>query len=108
MKKALRREVVEREIDFERDPAVRDKFDPRSGSGASAVPPSQASLGQLIQKASAQLPANEEAAFYKARANYEQQQYEQDRHKRQMVELGLTTAIILLGGLVAILYLLRG
>lgn len=111
LKKALRREIVEREIDFERDPALRDKIDPaRAGASSGAAAPigGKDALGRMIERASASLPADsEEKAFYKARANYETQQREIEEKKRQLVDLVFGITIAALAVIAALVYFLR-
>ncbi len=46
VKRALRQEVLEREIDFERDPVLRD----RAGAGPTSLAPVSATLDSLIEK----------------------------------------------------------
>lgn len=104
LKKALRQEVVEREIDFERDPAMRDQphqVTPVSSSTASG----RAALNTLLKKAAANLPDNsEEVAFFKARAHYETAQHAQQQKQRRLIDIALTSAIIILISAVILLY----
>jgi hypothetical protein len=106
VKKILRQEIVEHEIDFERDPAVRDVAVP-GPSGSTAVRTNKAALDQLLEKASASLGDNgpEAVAYYKARAAYEQEQ--QDQVKHRLIDVGLTVTITILIVLVIVLYLTR-
>lgn len=107
IKKALRQEIVEREIDFERDPDLRDMAPgglPASGGGSSG----QAALEKML--AGAKVPgvdASQEAAYYQARAAYEARQAEQ-HNSRKVVDVAMTTIILLLVGLVTFLIVTRG
>jgi hypothetical protein len=104
LKKALRREVVEREIDFERDPAMRDVA---VGAGPVATGGGKATLNRLVEKASARVvdAPNEQLAFYKARAQYETKQHEQEQHQHKIIDIALGTVITVLTGLIIVLYL---
>jgi hypothetical protein len=101
LKKALRQEVVEREIDFERDPAMRDMAHQAaipSGGGKTV-------LDNLLQKAASSLPAGEEeAAFFKARDHYAALQTQQHQ-KRRFIDIGLAAVIATLLALVLFLVL---
>jgi hypothetical protein len=93
--KALKVEITEREIDFERDPALRDMA-PTIGGGGTAVG-GKAALDQMLEKASQNIAASsEEAAFYKARAAYETQQFRQQQQQRHLVDAALVTTIVVL------------
>lgn len=105
LKQALRREVVEREIDFERDPRMRgqdgDVTTQANGAGGGA-----AAIDQLVQKAAAGIGSpDEQAGFYRARELYETNQ--QDQSKRRAADITMMTVI---AGLTAIItyLLLRG
>ncbi len=105
IKKALQAEIVEREIDFERDPAMRDMA--LAGSGG-ADGTGKATLNKLIEKASQQVAGSEEAAFFRARANYEADQLEQRHKQRRLIDISLTAAIALLIAIVIFLIVRRG
>ncbi len=105
IKKALQAEIVEREIDFERDPAMRDMAQAGSGGADGA---GKATLNKLIEKASEQVAGSEEAAFFRARANYEAEQIDQQQKQRRLVDVSLTAAIALLIAIVIFLILRRG
>lgn len=111
LKKALRREIVEREIDFERDPVMRD-MSPAGPSGGNSTTPvggGQTALNQLVEKAAASLPAaSEQAAFYKARAAYEVDQSNRQKKRQQIMDVSLTAIIILLLGMVIFFAITRG
>ncbi|HEY5152873.1 MAG TPA: hypothetical protein VII55_02765 [Candidatus Saccharimonadales bacterium] len=109
LKKALRREVVEREIDFERDPLVRDMI-PQSmpGSTGSGNGQSNKALDQLLERAAIKISdSGEEAAFFKARAIYEAEQLQQHKQQRRMIDLGVAAAIAILLMLIITLFLTR-
>jgi hypothetical protein len=106
LKKALRREIIEREIDFERDPAVRDMVPDQaassSGGGANTA------LNQLLEKATASVNDDaEEVAFFKARARYEASQLQQHKKQRQLIDFVIAIALIILVALVIAMYLSR-
>lgn len=105
LKKALRREVIEREIDFERDPAMRDlAAQAPVGTGGS-----KATLNDLLQKASLSVvDTTEEVAFFKARARYEATQEEQHEQQRRLIDISLVSAIVVLITAVIFLYLRKG
>ncbi len=104
VKKVLRREIVEREIDFERDPAMRD----RPGQAVSTGGGSHADLNQLLEKAGASLPeSDEEVAFYRARAAYEANEQVAQKQRRRLVDTSMTVIIVVLVAVVALLLLTR-
>lgn len=101
VKKALRREIVEREIDFERDPVMRDHAShDLSGDGGSL-------RALLAQQGSAAADNEEEVAFYKARASYEASQSDQQRSRRKLMDVSLVAVILFLCATITILYLRR-
>jgi hypothetical protein len=101
LKKALRQEIVEREIDFERDPAMRDQ----ASSGGGAVAGGKSTLNELIEKAAVTVTASgEQAAFYKARAAYQASEFKQEQQKRRLMDISLVTTIAFLTG--AVIYLM--
>lgn len=105
IQKALRREIVEREIDFERDPALRD-MSTASAAGGGAT--GKAALDQLVQQASANMPHDdEETAYYRARATYESDQYKQQQRHRQVMDFSMVAIILILIGLVVLLVITR-
>lgn len=101
VKKALRREIVEREIDFERDPAMRDhtSHDPTGAAGSLQA--------LLARQSSAAADNEEEVAFYKARASFEASQHEQQRSRRQIMDASLVGLILILCAAIIVLYLRR-
>ena len=104
IKKALRREIVEREVDFERDPILRDNA-PQPGLSAGGT---ATTLKELLKKANAaSLDDSEEVAFLKARAAFETQQQAQQQKQRRMIDISFAGTIIVLAILVTILILGR-
>ena len=107
MKKALRREIIEREIDFERDPILRDMA-PQVLLASSAGSTRSQTLNKLLKEAAVDADnSNEEAAFFKARAVYEAAQLQQHQKHRQTIDVSLAAAIVLLITLVVFLYITR-
>jgi hypothetical protein len=107
LKKALRNEVTEREIDFERDPAVRD-IRPGQALSAGGARTNKAALDKLLQKAGTNVAdSGEETAFFKARARYEANELQQHKQQRRMVDITVAVVIALLLALIIFLYLSR-
>jgi hypothetical protein len=107
LKEALRREVIEREIDFERDPIMRDMApykltDKVSSSGGKAA------LNELLQRATTSInDSSEESAFFKARAAYEANHLQQHKKHRRVMDITLAGSIVVLVALLIVLYLSR-
>jgi hypothetical protein len=105
--KALKVEITEREIDFERDPVLRDMAPTIGGGGGTAVA-GKAALDQMLEKASQNIAASsEEAAFYKARAAFETQQFRQQQKQRRAVDAALVTTIVVLLSVVVYLAIIH-
>jgi hypothetical protein len=105
VKKVLRREIVEREIDFERDPVMRDQAR-ASGGGTSTS--SNSNLQNMIQKAEAAVATpTEEAAFYKAKADYEVEERQRDHKRRKQADTAITSLIVVLAVIITLLLLSR-
>lgn len=106
LRAALRREVAEREMDFERDPVIRDTTVP----AAVPVDTSNDALEKLLQKAAVSVAdSGEEAAFYKAQSKYEtSHQQRQRRQQRRLMDFSLAFIIIVLVILVIVLFLTHG
>lgn len=103
LKKALRVEVVEREMDFERDPALRAVLPEQIKGGNSAK------LEELLEKAALNVAdSGEEAAFFKAQARYEASQQQQRQQQRQYIDFGIGIVIVILLIIVVLLFLIRG
>jgi hypothetical protein len=108
LKKALRREVTERQIDFERDPAVRDVAVYAPTGGATTGETGRAALDKLLKQADLGADdRSEEAAFFKARATYEADQLQLHKQQRRLIDIGIGGLIILLLALVIGLYMSR-
>lgn len=94
IKKALRREIVEREIDFERDPFLRDRgHDPAGPTGGGK----QATLHELLKNVT--VPGQideEEVAFLKARSAFEAKVREDEKKRRKVMDAGLISTILVL------------
>lgn len=111
LKQALRGEVIERERDFERDPAVRDMIPDQTVSGsndAGSTNSAKAALDELLEKAEASSGGmSEEAAFFKARAQYEAKELHQHKQHRRTMDVGVVAIILILLILVVVLFLTR-
>lgn len=107
--KALKMEISERELDFERDPLLRDMVPHQySGGGGSPAAGGQAALEHLLKKADAALEdTSEEAAYYKARAAYEAKQHETKQKNRQVLDISLAAVITSLIAVITYLILIR-
>ncbi len=101
IKKALRREIVEREIDFERDPGLRDQTpQPATPKGGGRA----ATLNDLLQNAEVAVGEDqEEVAFLKARSAYEEFEREKQSSKQHLVDISFVGIILMLLGLVVFL-----
>ena len=109
MGKALKREITEREIDFERDPVMRDMAASGGTSAGGTNVGGQAALNQMLERAEASLPAeNAEAAFYKARAGYEIEQSNKQKQRQQLIDVSFGSIILILLGAVIYLFIARG
>lgn len=107
VKKALRQEIIEREIDFERDPAMRDMpvvtVQPPARKPVTAKA-GQAALDKMLEQAAADIQdSNEEAAFFKARALYESQQLQQHKQQRRLIDIVFAVVIAVLIAMVIVL-----
>ncbi|HZL08309.1 MAG TPA: hypothetical protein VFC50_03885 [Candidatus Dormibacteraeota bacterium] len=108
LRKALRQEVVEREIDFERDPDVRDIIPQEVPKSMVASGQGKQALDELLEKAAVNISdSGEEAAFFKARALYEASQLQQHKQSRHLVDIGVAGIIVILMGLILVLSLTR-
>jgi hypothetical protein len=103
--KSIRHEIVEREIDFERDPIMRD-MGTKGGSGGGAPSDNSTVLKQMIKEAEDTFASqDEEVAFYKAKAEYEQKERLQSQKQRRMLDMGIGAGIAVLIALIILLYL---
>ncbi len=67
--RALQREIVEHEIDFERDPALRDMVLQQGeddGADAKVTEPSKGALEEMVKKAEANIAADDEGLSYES------------------------------------------
>lgn len=108
LKKALRQEIIEREIDFERDPAVRDMAAYQAPADDSSGTTGKAALKALLDKAAeAAEGRNEETAFFKARARFEARELHQHKQRRRLLDLATVLIILILLTLIAMLSMSR-
>ena len=108
LRAALNHEINERELDFERDPALRDLSSIHDSLTGSTVMQSKASLSKLLEKAASSLSdSSEEAAFYKAQADYQALQHEQHLRQRRWLDIGLVGTIAALTTALIVLYLMH-
>jgi|GEM_PF-4942839 len=107
IEKVLHHEVVEREIDFERDPAMRGHH---QGLADPAPADSGTTLDGLLKKANATIgSSNEEIAFLKAKASYTaQHQSSGGKSRAMLVDVVMISTIAVLATAVAILIISRG
>ncbi len=108
LREALNHEINERELDFERDPALRDLSSIHDSLTGSTALQSKASLSKLLERAAASLSdSSEEAAFYKAQADYQAHQHEQHFQQRRWLDISLFGTIAALTTALIVLYLMR-
>lgn len=101
---ALSRELTQHEIDFERDPLMRDRDHsrPRSASGVASP------LNALIERADATIGRQpDDTAVFEARAAHESRVTKQTKRQNQVVTASLTGVIVVLLAVVIVLYLTR-
>lgn len=107
LKEALHREIIEREIDFERDPGLRDMAPIQIPDDVS-TDKGKAALEKLLEQADlVSEDKSEEAAFFKARAIYESSQLHQHKQQRRMLDTSLAIVITILLILVITLLIRR-
>jgi hypothetical protein len=106
--KALQREIVEHEIDFERDPALRNlptltDFD--HSDAAQAPAPNNEALNQLLQKAIVGIGGSDsdEPTYGKPGTSYAEE-HGGHSHQRRPVDVIMSVTIVLLVILVIALY----
>jgi hypothetical protein len=106
VQKALRAELVEHEIDFERDPLLRDRKRPAE---APAEDRGQPTLETLLQKAGVvdHAEVREELATLKVRQARQEQRHQQQQKHRRALDVSMVAVIAVLTALV-IMLLLRG
>jgi hypothetical protein len=107
VKKILRREIVEHEIDFERDPAVRDVTVPSSLISKSSGVSSKTALDKMVEQASVTFDDSNAQSYYKARAALDAEDKRRQTNKRRAIDVSLTSTIVLLLTLVLILFINR-
>ena len=104
LKKALKNEILERQIDFERDPAMRDTASPTKSATAIT---DQQSLEAMIKRAESFLSSSqEEVAYLKARVVHDDKQYSQ--HARSINAIFLTIISFLIVVIILISFLKHG
>lgn len=104
--KALRREVMQHEMDFERDPVMRNLAPPAATALESGH---NASLEKLLEKANVSMPdSDEENAFIKARHRHETAGRQRQHHQLHLLDIGLAAFISVLVLLVIFIYVSRG
>lgn len=117
IKKALQREILEHEIDFERDPALRDMpiatdIEDQEDDNTGLIAPGREALERLLQKAEAGLGiSGEEMGYDKAatagaaaRTNYVRERRLRRRLQRRSIDIIMGVTIVILIALVTGLY----
>lgn len=106
---AVRQEITEHEIDFERDPALRDMSPLQDSSLHTGAVDSQAALEHLLKRAAISLPAEprEEAVFYKAQAKHQATELQHHRQRRRLLDIIMFGMITVLSVALIALYLTR-
>lgn len=99
VRKRLRQELLQHEIDFERDPILRDRAQTAlSGGGHS-------SLHQLLQKAEASMPSQvDDAPVLKARAAHQAAVQEREAKRRRLMDVTMISTITVLLAVVLVLW----
>jgi hypothetical protein len=106
IQKALRHEILEHEIDFERDPALRDKsaISDLDEDSNQIIASGKEALNQLLQKAGAGISGSDEELEYdKAHASYREERG-LGPHRRSPLDIAMAITIVLLIALVIALY----
>ncbi|MDL2363205.1 MAG: hypothetical protein QFB86_02380 [Patescibacteria group bacterium] len=105
VKKVLRREIVEREIDFERDPILRDSDhagESFRGSGKATT------LNKMLKAVeNSNDTSAEEVAFYRSRAEYAKKETGKATKKRKLMDISLILTITVLSVFIVLLMLER-
>ncbi|HET7320313.1 MAG TPA: hypothetical protein VFI84_01855 [Candidatus Saccharimonadales bacterium] len=103
IRKDLRREMVEREIDFERDPILRDKAYQEAGGGRA-----ETTLRQMLEKVGASPVADDALAnVTRLHAEAKEEARRKQAMRRRAADTAMVTVIVVLASLVAILLLNR-
>jgi hypothetical protein len=102
VEKVLREEMLEREIDFERDPVLRDR--PKRGSGE----PSGSTLKKMLEKVDTSTSSDQEArAILEARQAYQDAEIKKAQNRRRVVDTTLTGTILVLLAVILLLAITR-
>jgi hypothetical protein len=109
MQKALHREVVEHEIDFERDPALRDMSTTDDDlENGNAIAPDRESLDELLKKAEAILPqSDDDLNYHKAPAESPAAHASSSTNHSLPLDRIMAVTIIVLLILVVVLFIWR-
>ena len=101
IKRALKNEITERQIDFERDPSLRDMASTTHGGGIVGGT-SSVVLDQMIKKAEASVSSNqEEVAFLRAKSDFEGKQMAQKAKQARFINtLFLIVITMLIAGII--------
>lgn len=99
LKNALNVEIVQREIDFERDPAMRGHYNYSSETSTTSD-----TLDDLLGKADSEIKdESEEVSFLKAQARYKKQQVKTEKNSRKLIDIAMVSTIVVLATLVTVL-----
>jgi hypothetical protein len=103
VQKVLRNELLQHEIDFERDPIMRDRAHSNTPDGGGKT------LHTLLQRADATIgnQETEELAVLKARAAYQLKEKANQERQHRLVNLSLASTIVVLLAIVIVLMLSR-
>jgi hypothetical protein len=103
VRQALRNELLEHEIDFERDPILRDRAHQSTESGG------KSELSDLMQHINAEVTAEtaQEMAVYKAQAEYKEHELIHEQRRRHLMDVSLAGTIVVLLGIILFLILSR-
>jgi hypothetical protein len=103
--KALRHEVLEHEMDFERDPVMRNIAPLTTATLGGS---NHAALEQLLQKADASLADNgEQTAVFQAQAHHEATNQQRHYQQRRLLDVMLVTVISILMVSIMLIYLIQ-
>lgn len=103
LRKALKTEVIEREMDFERDPALRSVLPAQIEGSAS-----NEQLEDLLNKAAKSVDqSSEEAAFFRAQAKYHASKGVNSTKQRRKIDFAIGAVIASLLFIILILFLMR-
>ncbi|HUA13053.1 MAG TPA: hypothetical protein VL989_00960 [Candidatus Sulfotelmatobacter sp.] len=108
LQKALSHEILERELDFERDPKLRDQalFDASNMDAGQELAP--ANLDSLIARAEKSLPVNADSPeFYEAKEKLEISQLKSQQSQLRYINAGLAIVTLILVILIVAILLSR-